>query len=122
MFSSKKYYIFSIVITLIASFYPLYMGVRVVSDMITKGTVMKEDFPKYIIPYTPISLAIIVGVALMPLIIKYAKKFSLLIVSSISMIVFFVSEVLLESQVIVTGTRQTTVLRLSYIFMLYPSF
>lgn len=100
----KKYYIFSAAGTLAASFYPLYMGVRVVSDMITKGTVMKEDCPKYIIPYTPISLALIVSILLMPLLIKYVKRAALLFASVISTAVFFGAELLLESKVIVTST------------------
>ena len=104
----RLYYIFSVLITFIISFYPLYMGVKVVGDMVTNGTVMKEDFPKYIIPYTPISLAIIIGVLLMPVIKGFIKKYSLAVVSAISMAVFFVSELLLESQVIVTATRKTT--------------
>ena len=104
----RGYYILSVVVTLALSFYPLYMGVKVIEDMITKGTVMKDDFPKYIIPYTPISLAIIIGVVLMPIIIKCAKRFSLLAVSVISTAAFFISEILLESQVIVTATQKTT--------------
>ncbi len=104
----KKYYIFSAAGILAASFYPLYMGVRVVSDMITKGTVMKEDYPKYIIPYTPISLALIVGILLMPLLIKYVKRCTLLLASVISAAVFFGAELLLESKVIVTSTVEAT--------------
>lgn len=116
----KNYYIFSILITFIMSFYPLYMGICVVSDMITKGIVLGEDYPKYIIPYTPISLAIIVGVVLMPLVIKFTKKFSLLVASGFSLVVFFISELLLESQVIVTKTVSTT-LESWQMFMCYIS-
>lgn len=103
----RKYYIFSVAGTLAASFYPLYMGVRVVSDMITKGTVMKEDYPKYIIPYTPISLALIAGILLMPLLMKCAKRAALLLASVISAAVFFGAELLLESKVIVTSTFES---------------
>ena len=65
--SFNLYYLLSCIGVLIASYYPLSMGVRVITDMIVNGTVMKEDYPKYIIPYTPISIAVIVGVLLMPL-------------------------------------------------------
>lgn len=104
----RKYYLLSLAGIIIASVYPLYMGIRVVADMLTQGTVMKEDYPKYIIPYTPISLAIIVGVLLMPLIFRYAKKADLLFASAASTVVFFVSELLLESKVVVTSTASAT--------------
>ena len=58
----NRYYLFSCLGVLIASYYPLSMGVRVITDMLANGTVMKENYPKYIIPYTPISVAIIIGV------------------------------------------------------------
>lgn len=68
--SFRNYYLFCILGALLASYYPLSMGVRVVTDMIIDGTVLKENYPKYIIPYTPISLALIIGVLLLPLCIK----------------------------------------------------
>lgn len=103
----KRYYMFSAAGILTASFYPLYMGARVVGDMITKGRVMQEDYPKYIIPYTPISLALIAGVLLMPLLVRYAKRMSLLWASAVSAVIFFGTELLLESKVIVTSTIDT---------------
>ena len=108
MSSFKKFYLFSVICVLFASVYPLYMGVKVVADMVRSGTVLAADYPKYIIPYTPISLAIIISVLLMPLIIKYAKKLALTAASAISLVVFFVTELLLESKVIVTTTVKTT--------------
>lgn len=97
----KNYYILSVIGVFLASFYPLYMGVKVVLDMITKGAVNGEDYPKYVIPYTPISLAIIFGVIIMPLMMKIAKKYALLPASILSLGVFLASEFMLESMVIV---------------------
>ncbi len=108
MTNFKKFYLFSVIGVLIASFYPLFMGVKVVSDMVRNGTVLGEDYPKYIIPYTPISLAVIIAVLLLPVFMKYARKFVLAAASAISLVVFFVSELLLESKVIVTTTVKTT--------------
>lgn len=108
MTNIKKFYLFSVIGVLIASFYPLYMGVRVVSDMVRNGTVLGEDYPKYIIPYTPISLAVIIAVLLLPVFMKYARKFALAAASAISLAAFSVSELLLESKVIVTTTVKTT--------------
>lgn len=104
----KKFYLFSVIGVLIASFYPLFMGVKVVGDMMQNGTVFEENYPKYIIPYTPISLAVIIAVLLLPVLMKYAGKFALAASSVISLIVFFVSELLLESKVIVSSSVTTT--------------
>lgn len=105
-----KYYLFSFIGVLIASYYPLFMGIRVVSDMIREGTVMKENYPKYIIPYTPVSVAIILGVLLMPLCIKLFKKFALAVGAVVSTGVFFLVELLFEKKVVVTTTETITLL------------
>lgn len=104
----KKFYLFSLFGVLIVSFYPLYMGVKVVADMVQDGMVLAENYPKYIIPYTPISLAVIIAVLLLPVLMKYAPKFALAAASAISLVVFFVSELLLESKVIITANITTT--------------
>lgn len=104
----KKYWLFALLGTLIVSFYPIYMGFRVVFDMLTNGTVLEEDYPKYIIPYTPIALAVVVAVIIMPILFKLVKKYSFIISSVLSLAVFFVAELLLESKVIVTSTVETT--------------
>lgn len=104
----RRYWILSLLGVLVASFYPLYMGIRVVSDMIRNGTVLAEDYPKYIIPYTPICLALLAGVVLLPLLVRYAGKLALPVASVISSAMFFTSELLLESKVIVTSYVQSS--------------
>ena len=104
---------------LIASYYPLSMGVRVVTDMIVDGTVMKDNYPKYIIPYTPICIAIIVGVLLMPLCIRLLKRFSLVGGASIATAVFFVIELLFERKVVVTTAETVTLLEDWQMYMCY---
>lgn len=104
----RYYYILLIIYILTASSYPLYMGVKVVTDMIQNGTVLAEDYPKYIIPYTPICLAIIIGTLILPLALKFFKRFALIVSSAVSVGVFFLSELMLESKVIVTETIETT--------------
>ena len=117
--SFNLYYLLSCVGVLIASYYPLSMGVRVITDMIVNGTVMKEDYPKYIIPYTPISIAVIVGVLLMPLCIKLFKKFALAIGACFSTAVFFVAELLFEQKVVVSTAETVTKLEDWQMFMCY---
>ncbi len=104
----RIYYVLSLLGVLAASIYPLYMGARILSDMLRFGTVYASNYPKYVIPYTPISIAVIVGVAALPLIVKYAKRWALAVGSAISCTVFFTAELLLERLVIVTETHVST--------------
>ena len=104
---------------LIASYYPLYMGVRVISDMIANGSVLKENYPKYIIPYTPISIAIIVGVLLMPLLIKFCKRFAFVGGGFLATALFFAVELLFEQKVVVSTAETVTKLEDWQMFMCY---
>ncbi len=104
----NRYWLFTFLGTLLASSYPIYMGVKVIYYMSTEGNVPKENFPKYIIPYTPIVIALLFAVLFMPLIIKLAKRFATLCASVCSIGVFLIAELLFESKVIVTATVQTT--------------
>lgn len=104
----KKYWLFTVIGTLTVSLYPLYMGFRVIRDMIVDGTVIEKNYPKYIIPYAPIAVAVIAAVIIMPLLLKYVKKYSYLTAFAFSLAVFFITELLLESKVIITSTVDTT--------------
>ena len=115
----KKFYLFACIGLLIVSFYPLWMGVRVVTDMIVGGTVMKENYPKYIIPYTPISLALLLGVTAMPLFMKLNQRFALLAGSAAAFAAFLVIELLFEQKVVVTSTETKVVLEDWQMFMCY---
>lgn len=108
MTTFKKYWLCTLAGILAVSIYPLYMGVRVVSNMAAYGSVPRENYPKYIIPYTPICIAVIAAVLLMPYFINHGKKFALAAASAVSVVIFFIAELLLESKVIITGTVETT--------------
>lgn len=114
-----RYYLLSCIGVLIASFYPLLMGVRVITDMLVDGTVLKENYPKYIIPYTPICLAVLTGVLLMPFCMRQFRRFALAGGSVIATGAFFLLEILFERKVVVTTTE--TVVRLEdwQMFMCY---
>ena len=105
----KNYYLLSLLGVILASCYPIYMGITVIVDMIRYGTVYAENYPKYIIPYTPIALALLVGVALIPVALKYFKKYTLLFGTVISTVLFFAFELILEKLVVVTRTVAETV-------------
>lgn len=104
----RLFYFLSLFGIFLASFYPLLMGVRVVRDMIVQGTVMGKDYPKYIIPYLPIALSVIVGVAIMPLLFRMVRKYALTVASAVGLGVFLASELMLENWVIVTDTVMST--------------
>ena len=117
--SFNKYYLFSCIGVLIASYYPLSMGIRVITDMITSGTVMKENYPKYIIPYTPICLAVIVAVLLMPVIMKLLKCFAFIGGSVLATGTFFALETLFEQKVVVTTAETVSKLEDWQMYMCY---
>lgn len=98
----NKYWSFALLGTLLVSSYPIYMGIRVIYYMSTEGSVPKEDFPKYIIPYTPIAIALLFAVIFMPLIIRLTKKFATLFATISSLGVFLAAELIFESKIIVT--------------------
>lgn len=115
----NRYYILSCVGVLIASYYPLSMGVRVICDMIADGHVLKENYPKYIIPYTPISVAVIIGVLLMPLFIGFLKKNAFACGAFVATGVFFVLELLFEQKVVVSSAETITKLEDWQMYMCY---
>ena len=115
----SRYYLLSCLGVLIASYYPLSMGVRVITDMLVSGTVMKENYPKYIIPYTPISVAIIVGVLLMPLFIRFLKRFAFAGGAFVATGIFFGTELLFEQKVVVSTAETVTKLEDWQMFMCY---
>lgn len=115
----SRYYLLSCVGVLLASYYPLSMGVRVISDMIVDGTVLKENYPKYIIPYTPICIAILIGVLILPLCIKLFKRFALIVGSVLATGAFFVLETLFEQKVVVTTAETVAKLEDWQMFMCY---
>ena len=104
----NRYYLLACLGVLLASFYPLWMGVRVIADMIMDGTVMKENYPKYIIPYTPISIAILVFVGLMPVCMGKCKKYAFWVAVIGAVALFFGVELLFEQKVVVSGMETVT--------------
>ena len=95
----KKYYFIALACLIAACAYPIYMGIYVIVETCANGFVRVEDYPKYVIPYTPIAIALIAGVAVIPLVQKLFKKFDMLVGAYFSVAVFFVAERLFETEV-----------------------
>ncbi len=115
----RRYHLFACLGVFLGSCYPLYMGVKVLADMLLNGSVLKENYPKYIIPYTPICVALLAGVLLMPVCRKYWKRYALLGGSILSIGVFLAAELLLEKTVVVTTGEAVSTLEDWQMFMCY---
>ncbi len=103
--SYRKYWLLSLVLVIAISSYPLYMGFSVFLQVARLGAVAEENYPKYIIPYTPIALSLIFGVAMMPLLQKISRKLDLLYGAVLSSAVFFLVERLMETKILVKTTE-----------------
>lgn len=95
----RTYYLLCLAGILLASFYPLYMGIKVLIDYVQYGYVLGENYPKYLIPYTPISLSLILGAVLLPLGLK-AKRWGQACLTAVCFLLFFGFELLMENLVI----------------------
>lgn len=68
------YWLLAVLGTLMVSAYPIYMGVKVLRSMAMYGFVPQRNYPKYIIPYTPVAIAVMIAVFLMPLLCRKIKN------------------------------------------------
>ena len=93
-------YFISLGTVLLLSSYPLWMGVKILSAYFRDGYIVATAYPKYVIPYTPIAIALILCAALLPLAIKYGKRFALLIVSVLGVGIFLLAETGFERVVV----------------------
>ncbi len=100
----RKYWMILMPVLLLLLSYPIYMGFSVIRDMLREGLVWKENFPKYVIPYTPIAISILVTAALLPLLLKRAGRYATGLASALAVGIFFLSEFLFEDKVIVGET------------------
>lgn len=115
----RRCWLISLAAVLILSVYPLMMGIRVLTDVLRHGVVMSWNYPKYVIPYTPISLAVIAGTAVMSALVLRLKR-PLLTAAGLALAVFLAAELLLE-RVLVQG-HLTTSLESWQMYMCYQPF
>lgn len=99
----KNFYLLSLLGVVLASVYPIYMGVVTLGSYLQNGYINTSDYPKYIIPYTPICIALIASAALMPLIFKLFKGFTLPAVSLLGTGIFLASEFGFEQIKVIEG-------------------
>lgn len=101
----RNFYIFSVLGVLLAASYPIYMGVSVLIHVVREGAVPVESYPKYVIPYTPIALAVLFGVLILPPALRYVRRFVTGVVSAASLLVFFIAERITETKIQVKTTE-----------------
>jgi hypothetical protein len=101
---NKVFYIFSLIILILLSLYPISMGIKVFLQYLHNGSVAADEYPKYIIPYTPMCIAIIASAALLPAIYKLSKRFALILDSCIGVGLFFAGELFFEQIKVVEGS------------------
>ena len=92
-------------LTILLCAYPIYMGVNVAAEVVRNGAVSLERYPKYVIPYTPIAAALVLGTLLLPLWRKLAGKWALLPGALCSTAAFFVLEWIMETKILVQTTE-----------------
>lgn len=98
-----KFYVASLAVLIAASAYPIYMGISTLASYLQTGAVEAANYPKYIIPYTPLCIALIIAVLFIPALYRRFKKYSLLLASLIGALVFFACEIGLEQIKVIEG-------------------
>ncbi len=99
----SAFYLTSLFIIIAASAYPIHMGISVFMQYRDKGFVDAANYPKYIIPYTPMCIAIIACTLLLPLLYKLCKRYSVLILSSLGVVLFIAGELFFEQIKVIEG-------------------
>ncbi len=105
----SKYRIFyrtSLIFLLVVSAYPIYTGIKTFMLYIQKGGIEAADYPKYIIPYAPVCIAVVLAAALFPLFYKLLKKYSLPVVSLLGVVTFLATETGFEQMKVIEGYKQ----------------
>ncbi len=101
----RRFWLLMLALVILACAYPIYMGVHVAAETAHNGAVPIESYPKYVIPYTPIAAALILGTLLLPLFQRISRKWDLLLGGLFSTAVFFALERLMETKVLVLTTE-----------------
>jgi hypothetical protein len=100
--TTKKIWLLSFGIILFMSVYPIYMGAVMLLGYIQNGGIDVADYPSYIIPYTPICIALIGCTALLPLFFNQCKKFALPVLSVLGVGLFLGAEIGFEQIAVFT--------------------
>lgn len=106
--SYHKFYFTVLGVLIALSAYPMIMGIKIIILQYQNGSIRPEDYARYVIPYTAICVAILISVALYPVIARL-KGLSTLVATSLGLILFVVLELFMEGITINSPTAKSTV-------------
>jgi len=106
--TAKKVYRLSLGAVLLASAYPLFMGAKMLWAYIQDGGIDVANYPKYIIPYTPICVALIACVAMLPPVLKWCERLALPVLSAMGAALFWGVEICFEQVAVFTNLSEKT--------------
>lgn len=98
-----SFYLASLFLILAASAYPVYMGAKTMLYYMSEGAIKAEVYPKYVIPYAPMCIAIIFAALLLPLFYRLFKWHSLWVTTVFGVLVFLAGEMFFEQIKVITG-------------------
>lgn len=96
-------YFITLLCVLAVSVYPIYMGARVIATTAQLGYIPVEEYPKYIIPYAPLFLALVLVALLMPLLFRLFERYTLPVASLFGSAIFLGAELGLEGIRVLEG-------------------
>lgn len=102
----RIFYITSLMFLLVVSAYPIYMGVKTFAVYIKNGGIESADYPKYVIPYAPVCISVVLAALLFPLLYKRLKRYSFPAGSLLGVITFLGTEIGFEQMKVIEGYQQ----------------
>ncbi len=96
MKNTKSVFLFSMAAIILITSYPLFMAFKTIYLLILNGTIMASEYERYIIPYAPIAISLILTFSFYPLIRKALNRKALLTSTGIGFVVFFICEIFFE--------------------------
>jgi len=94
--NSTKFYIVSLGVIIASCFYPIYMGINTIRIYLKVGYLELDNLYQYMIPYTPIAISLILSIIIMPILYKLLKKYTLLGMSVVAILIFLIAEMQFE--------------------------
>lgn len=101
----RRFYVSSLLLVVAASVYPIYMGIKIFLLYLAEGMIPVEQYPKYIIPYTPMCIGLIVVTAVYPLLYRKWKQKALPMGSGLGILIFLAIEWAFEQIPVVEGYK-----------------
>jgi hypothetical protein len=102
----RRYYLLALGALLALSAYPLVMGLKIVALQLLQGGIRTEDYARWVIPYTAVSLSLLAVCALYPALSKLGRR-AVPAATVLALGLFVVLELLVESVTIKSSAVQT---------------